>query len=107
MAMVVDRDLARKVLAWAELRTAQGLGLVGEDDMAGPPDVAALVAASPAHASALREFKRAYAAWWDFHAKIDADGKSGQLSSAEDAELLRLIDDRDARRQTLIDLTTP
>jgi len=105
MAMVVTRDVARTVLAWADLRTAKALGLVEEDDMAVPPYVAALIAASPAHATALQEFKHAYAAWWHFHAKIDVEEKSGQLSQTEDAELLRLIDERDAKRQTLIDLT--
>ncbi len=107
MAMVVTRNMVRMVLAWAELRTAKALGLVEEDDEAVPPYVVSLIAASPAHATALREFKRAYAAWWRFHAKIDAEEKASQLSPAEYAELLRLIDDRDARRQVLIDSTAP
>ena len=105
--MVVTRNIVRMVLAWAELRTAKALGLVEEDDTAVPLYVATLIAASTLHATALRDFRRAYSAWWLFHAKIDAEEKSGQLSQAENAELLRLIDDRDAKRQALIDLTAP
>jgi len=107
MAMVVTRNTVRMVLAWAELAAAKALGLLGEDDMAALPHVAALIAVSPAHATALLEFRRAYADWWRFHAKIDAEKRSGQLSPAEDAELLRLIDERDATRQALIDHTAP
>ena len=104
MAMVVDRALALMVLAWAELRTAKALGLVDEDEASLPSDVAALIGASTSHAKALADFRRAYSAWWVFHAKIDAEEKSGKLSREETVELLRLIDERDARRQALIDL---
>lgn len=104
MAMVVDRALALMVLAWAELRTAMALGLVDEDEASLPPDVAALIGASTSHAKALRDFRRAYGAWWLFHAKIDAEEKSGKLSREETFELLHLIDERDAKRQALIDL---
>ena len=107
MTMVVTRDVARMVLAWAELRTAKALGVGQEDDVTVPPYVAALIAASPAHETALQQFKRAYAAWWHFHYKIDAEARSGQLSQAEDSELLHLIDEREAKRQTLIDLIAP
>ncbi len=107
MALIVTRAIARMVLAWAELRTAKALGLAEADETTLPPYVATLIAASPAHEAALGKFKHAYAAWWRFHAEIDAVNKAGQLSPAEDAELLRLIDERDAAREALIDLTTP
>lgn len=62
MAMMVDRDLALMVLAWAELRTAKAVGLVDENETSVPPDVAALIGASTLHANALRDFRRAYGA---------------------------------------------
>jgi hypothetical protein len=77
MALIVTGAIARMVLAWAKLRTAKALGLAEADDTTVPPYVAALTAASPAHAAGLNKFKHAYAAWWRFHAVIDAVNKAG------------------------------
>ncbi len=52
--------------------------------------------------SKLEAFFAAYRSWHAFHVKIDSEGKSGKLSSAENAELMSLIEKRDSSRKALM-----
>ena len=49
----------------------------------------------------LEAFLTAYREWFNFHKKIDQEGKSGNLSITVQQELIRLIQDRDKSRAEL------
>jgi hypothetical protein len=61
-----------------------------------------IAAANATVGRALSGFLSAYDTWYQFHASIDAAGKSGGLRPAETAELARLVNERDDTRSTLL-----
>ncbi|KYF51439.1 hypothetical protein BE08_08310 [Sorangium cellulosum] len=54
-----------------------------------------------AHES-LQDFLKAYMAWFEFHQKVDRQGKAGRLDAREQAELTRLIDNRNRARAAIL-----
>jgi hypothetical protein len=60
-------------------------------------------AKNPALGQALSNFLSAYDAWYRFHLGVDVADRSGALSPAETAELVRLVEARDTTRASLIE----
>lgn len=50
----------------------------------------------------LEAFVNAYWQWFDFHRRIEAQGKAGSLDRDEDNQLMELVKRRDATRQELL-----
>ena len=50
----------------------------------------------------LEAFVAAYWQWFDFHRRIEAQGKAGNIDSDETGQLQRLIKGRDVTRQELL-----
>lgn len=103
--MIFTEEILRQVIAFAILRTSKSLGIVDADETDVPDNVIDLIAASTGHKDALNEFVAAYEAWYKFHLEIYKAGKSGNLSAAENDELIRLIARRDVARKALLAIT--
>lgn len=48
-------------------------------------------------------FLNAYHEWYNFHKKVDQEGKAGNLSGTETEELANLIKTKDSARKNLMD----
>jgi len=50
----------------------------------------------------LKEFLEAWEAWFQFHVRIERDGKQGALSSDQETELRATTQERDSKRRSLM-----
>lgn len=104
--MIFTEELVRQVIAWAMLKTSKSLGIIGDDEPYLPAEVLDLISVSPDHAKTLEDFAEAYREWYEFHLVIFKAGESGNLSPAEQSQLLVLIKRRDAAHKALVETTS-
>lgn len=103
--MFFTEDDLRAIITWAVWRTSRSLGIIGDEDLV-PHDAVQMISASKGHRDALQELADAYSAWYEFHLQIFKAEKTGNLSTAETAQLIQLIDRREAAKQALLAITT-
>jgi hypothetical protein len=103
--MIFTKEILRQVIAFAILKTSKSLGIVDVHENDLPVNAIDQIAQVTGHIDALYDFVEAYEAWYKFHLEIYKADKSGRLSTRENGELTRLINQRDAARKALQQIT--
>jgi hypothetical protein len=76
---------------------------IPDADLLPPADLRAEIqkSSSVAH-DALAAFSAAYHAWLEFHKKVEGEGSSGQLTSEQTSEQVRLVSQLESSREHII-----
>ena len=102
MTMVFSRNDFDQVKAFVVLSAAIKLRIQDAELEPVTKLLELILQANPALGAALVNFLAAYDFWYNFHCKLDAAGKAGNLSASETENLTAFIDARDSTRLTLI-----
>ena len=102
MATYITQADVNQLLHFAALSAAQKVGIAEAEWEPYNKLVAAVHAASATLGAALDAFTNAYVEWFEFGAKLEAQGKSGNMSQAESAQHMRLMQERDNTRTAFI-----
>jgi hypothetical protein len=101
--MYMTQQDVNNLLQFAALSAAQKIG-VADGDWGSAENLAAAVRfKDPVLGVALDSFAKAYISWFSFGERIFAEGKGGNMSSAETAEHFNLVAERDSARNSFID----
>lgn len=104
--MYVSETDVQLLESHAARRAAVVAGLGGDFVLAG--DVLDSVRGThPELAAGLSDFLKAYRSWYEFHRKIEAEGREGNLTPTEVGELTRLVQRKDAARARFTALVAP
>jgi len=104
--MIFTEELLRQIMAWAEWKVSRSLRIITDDDPYIPDDAVEIISNSKGHRDILNRFANAYREWYGFHLEIFQAGKSGNLNAAEETKLISLVQERDAAKKTLLDITS-
>jgi hypothetical protein len=100
--MQISEAEVRDLLRIAVGRAAQSVGISAPFTMEDSAVIGEIRPRDRGLSDALETFLGAYAAWFGFHARVEGEGRQGQLTSDEHGELVRLIDSRDRSRRQLL-----
>lgn len=101
MLFITDEDV-RQILYFAALSAANKLGVESAEFKSLSQLVTDIRTKHHSLAAALDSYMYAYHEWFDFHVKLDDQGKQGHLDTEEEQELFRLIDQRQQTRDAFI-----
>ena len=101
--MIINEEDVNAISRFAARNVAQKLGVKEADFKSSPELVEEVRQKDIAAHEKLLAFLESYSKWFEFHKRIEAAGKAGQLSEKETEELLSLIKQRDRTRSELVD----